>query len=167
MGLEEADEWDDACSQAAFLCFHRFLKDTGSSDYTAKRYPQLLRILFNMHRRSLKAMADPQYQILVRQSRLDRDRHRALSCALLKFRAFYDSGELDGMAKFRAVQVTATCKSVTVKGPARHDLSFLMEAYNGASDDEPVETDGSEIAFDEGLGALHAAEAEEHGLPQA
>ena len=81
--------------------------------------------------------------------------------------AFYDSGELDGMAKFRAVQVTATCKSVTVKGLAPHDLNFLLEAYKGASDDQSVETDGSEIAFDEGLGALHAAEAEEHGLPQA
>ena len=63
--------------------------------------------------------------------------------------------------------LTAKSNSVTVKGPAPNDLSFLLGAYDSASDDESVETDGSEIAFDEGLGALHAAEAEEHGLPQA
>ena len=55
MGLEEADETDDACSQDAFLCFRRFLKDNGSS-------------------------------------------------------AFYDSGEIDGMAKFRAVQVRSSAR---------------------------------------------------------
>ena len=55
MGLEEGDETDDACSQAAFLCFRRFLKDNGSS-------------------------------------------------------AFYDSGEIDGMAKFRAVQVRSSAR---------------------------------------------------------
>ena len=70
-------------------------------------------------------------------------------------------------SRMRVLLLTAKSNSVTVKGPAPTDLSFLLGAYDGASDDESVETDGSEIAFDEGLGALHAAEAEEHGLPEA